>query len=186
MQTVIHNETLVIRTISCGGGVLAGTPANESIGERLTPAAIAAGWRYCIEAPAIAHQKSEGWTDDGTTMTQWRTPYTDAEIAAQEAQAAADAEANRIAWEAYQAAAQAAEKARQSDFTAAPIRDQAIAESLLKQINELRDRHTKLVEAINAAKDIDDLQTKTADMTKLDAVAVSAIAEDVLARVTAK
>jgi hypothetical protein len=149
---------------------------------------LAAGWRqYCPLAERPRYIRTTVWVDDGRRATETVTAtFTPEELAAQAQEQAAAAEATRIAWEADQAAAQAAEKARQANFTAASPRDQAIAESLLKQINELRDRHTKLVEAINASKDIADLQTKTADMTKLEAIAVSAIAEDVAARVTAK
>lgn len=108
-----------------------------------------------------------------------------------QAQAAAEARAAQEAeWQAAAevalAEAQAAEKAEQADFTAAPARDQAIAESLLKQINELRDRHTKLVDAIKSAKDIPDLQARTAEMAKLNAVDVATIVADVAACVTAK
>lgn len=100
MRKVIHNATLATGQIPCGGGVLDGTPANESIGEDLTPAAIACGWRYMCEAAPIEHEKSTGWVDDGLCLTQYRIPYTAEEIADQQAQAeaqrTADAQAEAV------------------------------------------------------------------------------------------
>ena len=156
MQPVIHNESLTRATIPCGGGALARTPANESIGERLTPAAIAAGWRYCIEAPAIAHQKSESWTDDGTTMTQLRTPYTAEEIAAQEAQAAADAEANRLAW-----------LSMQRDIDQAELRTRALALVLLDEHNRASTWLRSFVAAVAASTSLLNLQSRVATLAAM-------------------
>lgn len=103
MREVIHNTTFATGQIPCGGGVLHGTPANESIGENLTPAAIACGWRYMYAADPIEHEKSNGWADDGLCLTQYRIPSTADEIAEQQAQAEAQrqvveqAEAVRVA-----------------------------------------------------------------------------------------
>jgi hypothetical protein len=175
---VIHNSTLIRATIPCGGGALTGTPANESIGEQLTPAAIAAGWRYCIEAPAIAHQKSEGWTDDGQRLTQYRTPYSAEELSAQ----AAQAEDDRAAREAAAAAADAAWKAYQAELDNAERITKALALTILDELNRATTRIRAFDAAVAAATSLANLQTRVAALPAIPDRTVEQLKTSVRAR----
>ena len=160
---VIHNSTLTRAAIPCGGGVLAGTPGNESIGEQLSPAAFAVGWRYCVEAPAIAHQKADCWTDDGTTLTQHRTAYNAEELAAQ----AAAEEANRLAWEAEAAAQAEALKALESELDNSERITRALALTILDELNRITTRIRTFDAAVAAATSLANLQTRVAALSSI-------------------
>ena len=167
MQTVIHNETLTRAIIPCGGGALAGTPANESIGEQLTPAAIAAGWRYCVEAPAIANQKAEDWTDDGQNLTQNRTPYSAEELDAQAVIDAAEQAQRQADAAAADAAQAAALLALESELDNAERITKGLALTILDELNRLSTRIRAFDAAMAAATSLANLQTRTAELSAI-------------------
>jgi len=97
MSTKIYNvNTADFFTIP--GGITLPNGMQQSLGETLTPEAIAAGWRYVVPAVRGERFKESHWAEDGADWREIVTDYTDAELAAKaEAEAAAkeaEAQAN--------------------------------------------------------------------------------------------
>jgi len=73
------------------GGITLPNGMQQSIGETLTPEAIAAGWRYVVSEVHGERFKESRWSEDGDNWREIVTDYTDAELAAK---AEAEAQTN--------------------------------------------------------------------------------------------
>ena len=157
MSVRIYNvQTKTYFTIP--GGITLPNGIQQSLGETLTPEAIAAGWRYYRPAPHGERYNFSTWIDSGEEYVEATTDYTDSEWAIIVAQREAAA-----------AAAEAAAKAIEQDLDEYERRMKAVVLVLVDEINLLRGWVTGFKAEVAAATSLADLKARVATTPNMPA-----------------